>query len=230
MNLTMKRFLLLVVSGFCYHFAFSQDNYEADSIRYTQIPKSTKAKSKSDAVVPSRKVEYFFNVQFGSLVGCNDCEQGKDFTFSTATQHGVLIGKKLRTSLGIGFDSYLNWQTLPLYASASWDLIGNRNANSVYVQLNYGWAHPWFVRTGQYAYYTSDPFTSVDGGRMINPQIGYRIKYYDLRIALSLGYKYQQINYKGFGYNGCAACDFPQSFDITQDINRFQMNMVLGWK
>lgn len=226
----MRAIIFTLSLALCFHFAFSQENYDADSVHYTPIPKETKAKQKSKEVESIKGVEYFFNVQFGSLAGCNDCGNGKDFTFSTSTQHGVLIGKKLRTSVGIGFDSYLNWQTLPLFTSASWDLIGNRNKNAVFLQLSYGWSHPWFVKSSQYSYYTSDPFTDVDGGRMINPQIGYRIKYYDLRIALSLGYKYQRISYKVFGYGSCPACDFPNWYDVTQDMNRFQMNMVVGWR
>ncbi len=214
-----------------FYLACSQTDYDADSTRYTPITKNAKVKEKAmDLRASNKAVEYFFNVQFGSLVGCNDCGTGKDFTFNTATQHGVLIGKKFRTSLGLGFDSYLNWQTLPLFASASWDLIGNRNSNALFVQLSYGWAHPWFVRTSQYAYFNTDPYTSVDGGRMINPQIGYRLKYYDLKVALSLGYKYQQIHYRAFGNPNCPSCDFGQYYEVIQDMNRLQINMTVGWR
>jgi hypothetical protein len=205
-------------------------------VQYTPIPiPLSKHKNKNEHVeLFSGKPGYFFNVQVGTLVGCNDCGKGKDFTFSTSTNQGVTLGNKFRTGLGFGFDSYQNWQTLPLYAFASWDLIGNKNTNAIFVQISYGWAHPWFVRDGFYSYYTSDPFSGVSGGRMINPQIGYRINYYSLKLSMAIGYKYQQIFYKKpmYYYPNCPACDFPQlSFDeITQDMNRVQVVMSVGWK
>jgi hypothetical protein len=213
---------------------FSQDDFAADSVRYTPIVKPIKSiADKAEVSASAKKVNYFFNVQVGSLVGCNDCDNGKDFTFSAATVHGVSFGKKLRVGLGIGFDSYLNWQTLPLFGQASWDLIGNKNRNALFLQLAYGWAHPWFVKSSAYANYLTDPFSSVEGGRMINPQIGYRIKYYDLRIAFSVGYKYQSISYKVFNNIYCDPAACPPNIqwsDVSRDTDRFQFNLILGLK
>jgi len=210
---------------------FSQQ-YDSDSVYYTPVAKpKSKLKEKEKL---SRSIEYIFNIQTGALVGCNDCDKGKEFTFSVTTVQGVTIGKKLRTGIGIGFDSYQNWQTLPLYGMASWDLIGYKTKNALFVQMNYGWAHSWFVRDGFYSNYSSDPFTSVEGGRMINPQIGYRISYYDLKLSIIAGYKFQRITYKKPGYYNpnCPTCDFTQLSvnEITQDMNRVQLMMSVGWK
>lgn len=207
---------------------FSQGN-DSDSVYYTPILKS---KPKSNGEAGSLKqFEYFFNIQTGALVGCNDCDKGKEFTFSATTVQGVTIGNKCRAGLGIGFDSYQNWQTLPLYGMVSWDLIGNKNKNALFVQVNYGWAHPWFARDGSYSYYSSDPFTAVAGGRMFNPQIGYRVSYYNLKLSIVAGYKFQSITYKK-QYYYCPACDLlQQSFDeVTQDMNRVQLMMSVGWR
>lgn len=210
---------------------FSQKN-DSDSVYYTPINK-TKSKLKEDEGVV-KLIEYFFNIQSGALVGCNDCGKGKEFTFGVATAQGMTIGNKFRAGIGIGFDSYQNWQTLPIYGMASWDLIGNKTKNALFVQMNYGWAHPWFVRDGSYSNYSYDPFSAVNGGRMLNPQIGYRISYYSLKLSLMAGYKFQRITYEkhGYFYPNCPACDFPQqSFDeITQDMNRVQLMMSVGWK
>ncbi len=210
--------------------ARGQTDYDADSVKYTPIAKPIyKLKVKHKSPVDTDKIQYFFNVQFGALVGCNDCGKGKDFTSTAATVHGVSIGKKLRMGLGLGFDSYLNWQTLPLFGQASWDLIGNRNKNALFLQMSYGWAHPWFEKGSQYSYYDIDPFQSVEGGRMINPQIGYRLKYYDLRLTFSLGYKYQNISYRIPG--NCPYCDLlTTGSDVSREMNRFQMMMSVGWK
>ncbi len=225
------KFTFLAISCFAMAMEAVGQNYDADSIHYTPIPKPKLKKKKAgkDQYQSSKKIEYFFNLQMGSLVGCNDCGKGKELTFTAATVHGITIGKKLRTGIGMGFDSYQNWQALPVYGLISWDLIGNKNKNAVFLQMAYGWAHPWFVRDGAYSSYTSDPFLGVAGGRMINPQIGYRLKYYNIKMSITIGYKYQRIFY---GYNTCPTCARPESTieNITQDLNRVRLTMSVGWK
>lgn len=226
----MRICLIILLLGFA--FVSGAQNYDADSVLYTPMPKNGAKKIKLvDEEKNTKVVGYFFNVQFGSLIGCNNCGQGRDATFSAATVHGVTIGKKLRGGVGIGFDAYANWQTLPIFGSVSWDLIGNKNKGALFLQLNYGWAHPWFVRNNLYNYYTTDPYGAVAGGRMINPSIGYRIKYHDLKIAIGVGYKYQRIFYKTNYF--CPYCDVyvpNQNLEITQDMNRLQLLMSVGWK
>jgi len=210
---------------------FSQEN-DSDSVYHIPIAKTKIMLNENER--PSKFIEYFFNIQTGALVGCNDCGKGKEFTFSVATAQGMTIGNKFRAGIGIGFDSYQNWQTLPIYGTVSWDLIGNKTKNALFIQMNYGWAHPWFVLDGFYSNYSYDPFSTVNGGRMLNPQIGYRISYYNLKLSLIAGYKFQRIIYKNprYFYPNCPACDFPQqSFDeVTQDMNRVQLMMSVGWK
>ncbi|MBI1767546.1 MAG: hypothetical protein HY015_05740 [Bacteroidetes bacterium] len=220
-------FFCLLVGTFC----FAQ-NYDADSVFYTPIEKPKEKKIRLADEKGSKTTAYFFNIQAGSLIGCNDCSKGKDVTFSFATTHGVAIGKKFRAGLAVGFDSYINWQTIPIYAVSSWDLIGNKNRNALYLQMAYGWAHPWFIRNGSYSYYTTDPFTDVSGGKMINPSIGYRIKYYNLKMALTLGYKFQRISYRTNVYTYCPECNFApmQTSEIIHDFNRIQVAMTVGWK
>jgi hypothetical protein len=67
---------------------------------------------------------------------------------------------------------------------------------------------------------------------MINPQIGYRMKYYNLRLSLAVGYKFQRIFYDSKQYT-CPYCDFApttSAAEITQDMNRVQLMMSMGWK
>lgn len=228
----MRNYLTVLLLGFA--IITTAQNYDADSVLYTPIPKNGAKKIKLiDEGANTKQIGYFFNVQVGSLIGCNNCGQGRDATFSAATTHGVTIGKKLRGGLGVGFDSYANWQTLPVFGSVSWDLIGNKNKSALFIQLNYGWAHPWFVRNNLYNNYTTDPYTGVAGGRMINPSIGYRLKYHDLKLSIGIGYKYQRIFYKTPQYYVCPFCDVyvpNQNLEITQEINRLQLMMSVGWR
>src|SRR6478735_10840095 len=86
-------------------------NYDGDSVHYTPIPVEAQKKSLGikifqDTIKNDKQIGYYFNVQIGPLLGCNNCSEGKEITFSSATTHGITIGKKFRTGLGIGLDSY----------------------------------------------------------------------------------------------------------------------------
>ncbi|HTH57022.1 MAG TPA: hypothetical protein VL728_13320 [Cyclobacteriaceae bacterium] len=227
----MRNYLTVLLFGFAA--VSSAQNHDADSLLYTPLPKNTKKIVLVEGEKDAKLIGYFFNVQMGTLIGCNNCGQGRDATFTVATTHGVTVGRKLRGGIGIGFDSYANWQTLPVYGSLSWDLIGNRNKSALFLQMSYGWAHPWFVKNNYYNYYTTDPFTGVSGGRMLNPSIGYRLKYRDMNLSIGVGYKYQRIFYKADQFYICPACSYyapDQSMEVTQETNRFQVTMSVGWR
>ncbi|MBS1486670.1 MAG: hypothetical protein JST43_03705 [Bacteroidetes bacterium] len=222
----MKRIIIFLFSSLSMAGYAQRINTDTINNRHTESTKSVKKM----LVTPN---EYFFNVQSGALIGCNDCNNGKDVTFSFVTTHGITLGKKARVGLSVGLDSYQNWQTIPIAAIASWDLVGNKNSNALFLQLSYGWAHPWFVRDGAYANYNSDPFSNQKGGRMFNPQIGYRLKYHDLKLAFLVGYKYQSISYSKIQYYYPWYSMMQQpgiTQDVTQDMNRVQFMMSVGWK
>jgi len=221
---------------FCGNFLLAQD-FDGDSIYYTPIPKPAQrtvtGKSShrvhSSTTLVSRKPEYFFNFQTGPLIGCGDCENGKDISFTTSIVNGITIEKKIRAGLGIGLDSYVGWKTMPLFGALSWDLFGSKNRNAFFLQLNYGLAKAWIQKSNQ-----GYGFDKAEGGRMICPQIGYRVKYHDLRISVSMGVKMQR-TYSYYKYpnwilvNG----EYQQSIystTIKQDLNRLMFTMAVGWK
>jgi len=216
--------------------AVTGQDFESDSVYYTPIPKTVEASTTPkkifrDTVKNDRKFEYFFNVQSGPLVGCSKCELGKAVTFSAATTHGVTIGKKLRTGFGIGFDTYYDWQTLPIFGSVSWDLLGTKNTQALFVLATYGWSSSWHTRSEWDA-----PTTRYYGGAMFNPQVGYRIKYHDVKISLSVGTKYQEVvtkhEYPTYYYrsDGVMVEGSPSTTTIKQHLRRFMISMAIGWK
>ena len=91
-----------------------------------------------------RKIEYYFQFQSGALIGCTSCSDGKQISFSGSTTHGIKIGRKLRVGAGVGLDSYFEWNTMPLFGSVSWDLIGKKNVLFVKNEL---WWSLSFVET-----------------------------------------------------------------------------------
>jgi hypothetical protein len=199
-------------------------NIQADSVRSKLNPES------ADGQFLERGISYFFLIQSGALIGCNDCDLGKEVTFSTATIHGINLGKKFKIGAGLGFDAYSERQAIPVFGSVSYDLVGNRNSNSVLIQLNYGWAKSEASKAiRDYGYKGSE------GGRMINAQLGYRIKYGDLRISLAIGYKSQKTltHYEYPNYTsveGRWVEGVPSSRTIEEELRKFQVTMAIGRK
>lgn len=234
MNVNSK-LLTLMALLFAGGMATGQD-FDADSVLYTPIPKVVETKRAPrkifvDTVKNDRRIGYFFTVQTGPQIGCNNCDQGKEVTFSASTTHGVTIGKKLRTGLGIGFDSYFDWHTLPVFASASWDLLGTKNTHALFVQANYGWSKSW-ISDSRWNAGTTD----VGGGPMFNAQAGYRIRYHDVRISLAIGTKYQRV-YKYYEYptyyytgDGRIVQGSPSKTTVKEDLNRLIISLAIGWR
>lgn len=239
-----SKVLTVTIALLILHRVVSAQDFDADSIYYTPIPKvkptEETAKKRpfvedptlaNDSASNTRFVEYFFNVQIGTLIGCSDCISGKEVTLTSSTVHGVTIGKKFRVGGGMGFDSYYDWQTMPIFASASWDIIGTKNTNAFFVQFDYGWSQPW--RTEKMFEFGE---TGVKGGPMAYGMAGLRIKYYDLRISISLGGKYQGVStyFETPSYyydqNGNLVPGKPSRTTIEETMRRFAVAITIGWK
>jgi hypothetical protein len=191
---------------------------------------SVLAQSNPDSVVRNKKVEYFFYFQSGMLAGCNECSRGKEITFSGATVHGIKVGKRTRVGVGLGYDSYYGWNTVPIFGSASWDLFARKNA--FFVQFNYGGA----LKTWRYSQYEEYGYQRSEGKRMVNPMVGYRIRYHDASIALMVGYKYQKITsyyeYQNYIWdpNTQTTLTEPVGSSEERSINRFMISLAVGWR
>jgi hypothetical protein len=183
-----------------------------------------------DSVEVKNKVEYFFYFQSGMMVGCNECGKGKEITFSGATVHGIKLGKRLRIGGGLGYDSYYNISTVPVFSSASWDLFAKKNA--FFLQFNYGGA----LKVWKYSEYDEYGYQKSNGGRMVNPMVGYRIRYHDASIALMLGYKFQNIKsyyeYENYVWNPATQSYLTEPIGSSEkrSINRFLVSLAVGWK
>lgn len=187
--------------------------------------------SSLDSKTNKKKIPYFFQLQTGALVGCNNCNEKKEISFTTSMIHGLSLGNKLKIGAGIGFDSYTHWQTLPLFGSLSWDLLTDKNANALFVQFNYGWAKPWLNKSARtYGY------KDTDGGRMYGLNLGYRIRYHDLSVSFALGLKAQNMSsyYEYPTYytsiTGQQLEGTPSTQTLEEELKRLQFTMAIGWK
>ncbi len=173
----------------------------------------------------TKKCAYFFSIQTGALFG-------DQVTFSSSTIHGVRLGKKLRLGAGVGFDSFEDAQTLPLFGSASWDLFGKKNV--VFVQMNYGYAPFAWSPSLKDTY----GFGEIKGGETFSAMLGYRISYGDIRLALLAGYRHQEVemNYENiYYYYYLSSYILPGGYPgnaqtIDKSMNRFAVSLSMGWR
>ncbi len=215
--------------------------FDGDSIYYTPIPteqlwepekrRNPFQEDPADSAKRSRFVDYFFNLQLGSLVGCGDCITDREVTFTASTVHGVTLGEKFRIGGGIGFDSYYGWQTMPLFGSASFDVIGTKNSGAIFVQVNYGWSVPWRKEQEW-----NSGTTDVEGGQMLYGMAGLRLKYHDMRISFTFGGKYQSVTsyfevptiyyyVYGLPYQGASS-----KTTVVETMRRLAFGVTIGWK
>jgi hypothetical protein len=213
----------------------SAQDFDGDSVYYTPIPKPGSAKKKrwhttsQDTATVNQKFNYFFSTQIGSLIGCTDCANGKDVTSTISVLNGVAVGKKFRAGIGFGFDSYVGWQTLPAFASLSWDIFGSKDRDALFIQLNYGMSKAWRLKS-----YRGYGFKSDEGGRIISPQLGYRLKYHHLNLSLAAGFKLQRVfsyyEYPTWNWFNNEYQQGTSKSTIKQDMSRFMITMAVGWR
>lgn len=187
LHLLLPFSVLFLISG-----SVRAQDFDADSIYYTPLARPTtpaptverNVKVFRDTTKSGKFAGYYFDLGMGMLTGCKDCMTGTEFTFSAATTHGVTLGKKTRVGIGAGFDNYVGWKALPLFGSVSYDLAGTKNTHAIFVQTQYGYG--WVWRQLQ-------PFEQAEqkGGPVFAALMGYRVRYHDLRISLSAGFKQQ---------------------------------------
>jgi len=239
-------FISILVLLTVHNLTICAQDFEADSIYYTPIPKvkpdpsgkdeqvrraNPFAEVPGDSTASNKYIQYFFNVQVGSLIGCSDCISEKEVSFTASTVHGITVGDKFRLGGGLGFDSYMDWQTMPVFASLSWDLLGTRNTNALFLQFNYGFALPWRTE-----HLLEVGATGVDGGQMVYGMAGMRLKYHDLRISFSIGGKVQAVssyfetpNFY-WDVNGNPIQGTSTKTTIEETMKRLALTMSIGWK
>lgn len=187
------------------------------ALYFTLLIISATSLSAQEATPVQKKIQYFFSVNSGLLAGE---KRASAITYTASTVHGITIGKRLRAGAGFGFDSYSNWQALPLFGQASYDVLGKKNA--VFIEFSYGWSHAWMQKE-QWA-----PATTDQGGRMVNSMIGYRIASGTLRVSVTAGYKYQHVM-SDYSYQYDF---FPTSYGYRAEENfqRLVLTVGLGWR
>ncbi len=179
--------------------------------------------------IRKKRVEYYFQIQSGALIGCSSCSKGKEITFSGSTTHGIKIGRKLRVGAGIGLDSYFAWNTIPVFGSVSWDLLGKKNA--LFVEMNYGEA----LAAWRQVNYEEYGYQSSDGGKVYGYGLGYRVKYEKIRMSFGIGHRTQMLTsyYEyptNYWDNNQYVLGEPSRKTVKNEMNRLMFWIAVGWK
>jgi hypothetical protein len=163
------------------------------------------------------RVNYFNMFASGALMGCGQCNNGKDFTLSITTVHGIGFKSGIKVSLGTGLDTYYNWRMIPLLAGFTLDK-GVRQ-NSFFLQLNSGYSFGRFLEIESFDGVTLDQ----RGGFIFNPMVGYRIGNEKVRLYVLTGYKYQNARIDFSSMWG-----WPHSYSREYDLSRVVIQLGFG--
>ena len=150
-------------------------------------------------------------------------EKGKGTGVTFSTIHGVRL-KRAAFGVGVGFDSYLDWKTLPIFGSVNFDF-AKIKSNALFVQFNAGYAEAWLVRdedswTPQYRDY---------GGTMVASSLGYRITKERFSLYVMAGHKFQRAH---ISYEAELWSSFAPVFRsrVEEDMNRLVVQIGFGFR
>lgn len=166
----------------------------------------------------SSKAHYFYSIHTGGLFG----KKNKGSTFTASFIQGIRY-KNVSFGVGVGYDAYLDWRTLPMFGSLNFDF-DRVKSNAIFIQLNAGYSKAWNPVTGneQFIY-------DAKWGRYIHPVIGYRIHTPKFSLYLTTGYKLQRINYEQtptwwIGRNSA------NKVTVERDIERLTVQLGFGFR
>lgn len=165
----------------------------------------------------------FVSLSSGVLAGEHP-QTGKILTSTTSLSGGLKV-KQMRVGVGIGFDSYPEWQTMPLYGTIAFDL--SKNTHGLFMQFSYGYAFAWMQEN------EFNRPSKEEGGRMLNPMVGYFLTTGSCRVGLSVGYKFQRVWARYDNQYNLASSFWPRHGNqttVTQSIERVVVSLSVGWR
>jgi hypothetical protein len=130
-------------------------------------------------------LSYFLSVHSGGLFG----KKGNSSSLSTSAIQGIRYDR-LALGVGVGYDAYMEWRTLPVFVSVGYDLF-SRRAGAYFLQMNTGYSRAWnpLANENQFTY-------SEEGGFFVHPVLGYRSQHDKFSLYFTAGYKFQDLTYE----------------------------------
>jgi hypothetical protein len=159
---------------------------------------------------------YFNSIEVGGLLA----KKGDGTSLAASMIHGLRI-KNLSVGLGIGYDAYPEWRTLPVFGSVGYDFARVKK-NKLFLQLNGGRSKNWNPQPDDSAFIYAD-----EGGWIVHPVVGYRISSESFSLYLTAGYKFQKIQYgqsnRWWNNNGIKTT-------VERNIERISIQLGFGFR
>ena len=170
---------------------------------------SSAVEAQSDSSAQS--ASWFFIVHSGALLG----KEGYG-TSATASAMQAIRYERFAFGVGVGYDAYSDWKTLPVFAGASYDLSRSKK-RSMFVQMNTGYSRAWnpVAEAAQIDY-------AGGGGFFHHPFVGYKVKHGKVSIHFTAGYKWQRLTWSWL-YP-------PNKTTIQRDIRRMSVQMGIAFE
>jgi hypothetical protein len=170
-----------------------------------------------DIEPPKRKLVYYNSFLAGGLLG----EPGKGSGLTLSTTHGIRI-KRFSLGAGVGFDSYFDWKTLPIFGSVTFDF-GKIKSNALFLQFNAGYAEAWLIEDNELWM----PEYRDYGGTMVSSMIGYRITKERFSLYMLAGHKFQRAH---SSYEAEPWSSFAPQFStfVEEEMNRLVVQIGFG--
>ncbi|MBL0743813.1 hypothetical protein [Chryseolinea lacunae] len=169
-----------------------------------------------------RKIRYYNNFLSGALIGGSGQEKT---SFSFATTHGIRV-KRLSVGLGVEYDSYGPWKVVPLFATASVDVV-RLKSSAFFVQGVGGYSPAHYTQSENRGY----SFVDGGGGVMTSALAGYRFSAEKFSMYISGGYRYQQNDFT-YADQFYSYTDFyyePPHYSVKEKMERFVIQLGFGW-
>ena len=165
----------------------------------------------------AQNMPYTNQTEIGLLAG-----EGIDPSFSVQTFNGFKIKEwNVEAGLNTGVDIYKQFTLLPVSIGLKW-FSANPGTVSPFIGLNAGYGLDWLQRR--------EPNQKYEGGFMINPSVGIRIKTQArYKLNLSLGYKEQKaVIHQSQIFESFSSFFAPQMKD-TYRFKRISLNLGLSF-
>lgn len=183
------------------------------------VAASVKAYGQDDSIQSTnRKWQYYNQFSAGALIG----KDGQGTGVTTSLINGVRVNR-LALGVGIGYDGYKNWNTVPVFGSASFDLAKTRG-NAFYLQMNVGYS---FASRKKYNGIVLNDYTEY-GSQMINTMVGYRLQADKYRLYIQAGHKYQVVHYGYHPLPSWSSERAPRVY-VEEEFNRFVVAVGFGF-
>lgn len=149
-------------------------------------------------------------------------KDGQGTGLTTSLINGVRVNR-IALGVGIGYDGYKNWNTVPVFGSASFD-VAKIKRNAFYLQMNVGYAFASRILpddgvVNDYREY---------GSQMINAMAGYRLRADKYQLYIQAGHKYQVAHYS---YNPLPpwSSEWGPRVSVEEELNRFVVAIGFGF-